>query len=89
MLEDARRRLIKLEGFVPNDIVLQLDDGTSLHYDGTVLEFLMDAEKQFRAGGGPLSDAVMRSVPRGHPRLGRMHELMRAVWTPVGNAGKS
>jgi hypothetical protein len=83
MLEDAKRRLVKLEGFVPNDVVLELDDGTSLHYEGTALEFLTEAQQQGHAGGGPLFDAVMRSVPGRNPQLGRLHELMRAAWTPV------
>jgi hypothetical protein len=88
MLDEQKRRLMKLEGFVPNDIVLELEDGTSLHYEGSTLEFLVEAKEQFERGGGPLADAVMQSVDAS-PSLGKLHELMRAVWTPVAEARKS
>ena len=83
-----RHRIEELEKTTPGEIVLTLEDDTRLHYNGTVLEFLMEAKKEFRAAQesgsklGPLADAVLRCV-HASPNVGKLHELMRAVWIPI------
>ena len=82
MLTDAKARLAKLEGEVPNDIVLGLSEGTSLHYEGSALAFAMDGMREACEGGGPIVNACQHAV-RVSGNLGRLHELIRAAVGPI------
>jgi len=82
---ELKQRIEQLEKTTPGEIVLTLADDTRLHFDGTPLEFLAQAEQEFRSGGGVLSDAVLKCV-HASPNFGKLHELVRAVWTPITEA---
>ncbi|MGA6987634.1 MAG: hypothetical protein WBZ01_16380 [Terriglobales bacterium] len=68
---------------MPQEIVLTLDDGTTFHHPGGFLEFGSEVSDQMRKGGGPLVEALLRTVSA--EGCGRLWELMRAVYLPIRN----
>ena len=90
-MSELKHRIEQLETEDPGLITLELEDGTTRSFPGLrPLQFLLQAEEELRRGSGPAADAVLRSVAAS-PNLGRMHELMRAVWGPIveSSSGKS
>ena len=75
MLDDAKRRLVKLEAGVPSDIVLELRDGTSFHYSGSALLFFSEALREVRSGGGPITKACLDAVD-GTTRIWQLVQLL-------------
>ncbi len=82
-LSSIRRRLEALEARLPQEIVLTLDDGSTFHHPGGFLEFGSDVRDQMGEGGGPLVEALLRTVSA--EGCGRLWELMRAVYLPIRN----
>jgi hypothetical protein len=76
-------RIEKLEAKLPRGIELILDDGTSFHHSGPPLQFAMECRDQMNAGGGPIVDAVMRTVDA--KGCGLLWQLLAAVWRPVSD----
>jgi hypothetical protein len=88
MIVNLRSRVEELERQAPRVIVMTMQDGSQRSFPGlTPLEFVMRAKEQFKRGGGPMSDAILLAVSATR-NMGRLHELMRAVWlSPVEAQG--
>jgi hypothetical protein len=82
-LSSIRRRLEALEARLPQEIVLTLDDGSTFHHPGGPLEFDREVRDQMQNGGGPLVEALLRTVSA--EGCGRLWELTRAVYLPIRN----
>ena len=77
-----RNRIEELERLDPGVITLTLDDGTSRSFPGlSPVQFCTQAGEEFKRGGGPISDAILRAVSASR-NMGRLHELLRAKWIP-------
>lgn len=79
---NLRSRIEQLEMETPGLITLFFDDGTWRSFPGmNTLEFCMQAQREFRSGGGTAFDAVMRAVDARN--CGKMWQLMRGAWIPL------
>ena len=70
-------RLRALEMSVPADIVLTLDDGTTVERPGPALEFFMEATEQIARKRGPLFDVAHRVVSV--TGFGKLFEVLLAM----------
>ena len=77
-----RNRIEELERLDPGVITLTLDDGSSRSFPGlSPVQFCTQAGEEFKRGGGPISDAILRAVSASR-NMGRLHELLRANGFP-------
>lgn len=80
---NLRTRVEQLELETPGTVRLYLDDGSTREFPGLKpLEFLLECERQLRAGDGPLAPLLLRAVDAKNC-CGQLWRLMQAVWSPV------